>query len=735
MKTLATFIVLFIWNFINAQSAFQIGVKGPDLSPLVLFNATPFSDTSIIVTGVLDKTSTVTVFDFKGEIIQTRSITNSNPFSVFVPTKNQNQFLISYDTLSSSSQAINRIDIIDRDFNIIKSIKLPLGFKESWSNYVHTTNDKGELFIVTRGNETWPDSYKYTLYKIDTLGNVLFAKEYKGNNNTFITSIVSNNDELFLVGQNGGKGFYHQIDNNGNTIQSKILNFIPEYINLDGDSNVILYGTTIDKNATVVFKSNKQLQSIWAKKITTNQKYFSFRGGTTTNKIITDTNNDIYIFDSNDTGESFEGLKVLKFDKNGNVLFQRLLLDNELGTIYSAFSFMGDFMVLAWGKDRSRLRKIKSDITAEDCASFDYCADVDDINIVSTDTPILASEGLPASDRAPQTLASINLTTFHSCKPLEMPNSLFFIAKNTYCKGDTIRIDTNQVYSLGYSEWTLANDFGSKTYFGKNPDFNPLDKGGKHQLIHKLNMLGCVFSDTIVFSVKSIDDIFLNKDTILCRGNELDIDLSTLLLDNIKWNDGSTEMIKKFSLEGKYSFTAKDTNGCKVSDSFFLAYTFLPDVDAGKELILCERQKLLLTIPIINGTKYLWNTGDITSEIEISEARNYIVTITNICGSKDFSFQVELDNDCSSSFFFPNIFSPNADGVNDFFQIIPKNVSITNFQIFDRWGNKVFSNQNDLIWDGQSKNQLVEQGVYILQIKYTKDQKALSYVSNITLLR
>ncbi|HMU03120.1 MAG TPA: gliding motility-associated C-terminal domain-containing protein, partial [Saprospiraceae bacterium] len=652
-----------------------------------------------------------------------------------VPTKNQNQFLISYDTLSISLPAINRVDIIDRNFNIIKSIKFPFRFKESWANYVHSTNDKGELYLVTGGDEQWPDNYKYILYKIDSLGNIIFAKEYKGNDNTFITSMVAYKDELFLVGQNGGKGYYHYIDKNGNTLQSKILNFIPEYIDLDNDSNIILYGTTLEKNATVVFKSNKELQSIWAKKITTNQKYFSFRGGTTTNKIMTDINNDIYIFDSNDTGEGFEGLKVQKFDKNGKVLFQKLLLDNELGTIYSAFRFMGDFMVLAWGKDRSRLRRINSDITAEDCASFDYCADVDDTNIVSSDTPILASEGLPALDRTPYLISSIDLTTFHSCKPLEMPNSFFLIEKSTYCQGDILLIDSNQVYPLGYSEWTLTNDFGSKTYFGKNPEFSPLIQDGKHQLIHKLYMLGCIFSDTILFHVASIDEIFLNRDTILCEGDTLDIDLSTLLFDSIKWNDGSTDIYKKFSLEGKVSLTALSSNGCMVSDTFVLVYTSLPDLDAEKELNLCEGQKLLLTVPIYKESNYLWNTGEITSEIEITDAGNYIITITNVCGSKDYLYKVELDNDCSSSFFFPNVFSPNSDGVNDVLQIIPKNVNITNFQVFDRWGNKVYSNQNDLLWDGKSKNQFVAQGVYILQINYTKDQKALSYVSNITLLR
>jgi len=152
-------------------------------------------------------------------------------------------------------------------------------------------------------------------------------------------------------------------------------------------------------------------------------------------------------------------------------------------------------------------------------------------------------------------------------------------------------------------------------------------------------------------------------------------------------------------------------------------------------LILCDGQTLILAIPYFNDTEYLWNTGDITSEIEIAEAGNYSITVTNDCGSKEFPFPVELNTDCTSPFFFPNIFSPNDDGINDLFQITPKNVSITNFEIFDRWGNIVFSSNDNLTWNGRLQNQQVEQGVYILKINYKKDQTHISYVSNITVIR
>lgn len=69
----------------------------------------------------------------------------------------------------------------------------------------------------------------------------------------------------------------------------------------------------------------------------------------------------------------------------------------------------------------------------------------------------------------------------------------------------------------------------------------------------------------------------------------------------------------------------------------------------------------------------------------------------------------------------PNVFSPNSDGNNDYFTIYGNNddAIITSLEIFDRWGNRVFSKSNFPLnqpqegWDGTSKNKDVTVGVYL----------------------
>lgn len=71
------------------------------------------------------------------------------------------------------------------------------------------------------------------------------------------------------------------------------------------------------------------------------------------------------------------------------------------------------------------------------------------------------------------------------------------------------------------------------------------------------------------------------------------------------------------------------------------------------------------------------------------------------------------------TYYIPNAFSPNGDGLNDIFRVIPVGIARTDyFRIFDRWGNLVFSNKEFLKgWDGTYKGQKVPLGHYVWMIR------------------
>lgn len=88
----------------------------------------------------------------------------------------------------------------------------------------------------------------------------------------------------------------------------------------------------------------------------------------------------------------------------------------------------------------------------------------------------------------------------------------------------------------------------------------------------------------------------------------------------------------------------------------------------------------------------------------------------------------------------PNIFSPNKDGVNDFFRLIASNLAEVSVVIFDRWGNKVYETESttgNFAWDGKNlQGKDCAPGVYFYIINAKgKDDKPYEKKGNVTLVR
>lgn len=125
------------------------------------------------------------------------------------------------------------------------------------------------------------------------------------------------------------------------------------------------------------------------------------------------------------------------------------------------------------------------------------------------------------------------------------------------------------------------------------------------------------------------------------------------------------------------------------------------DIDLGDQLFLCagETQVLAITEEDANLLDtWFWNDSIFTetfdATIDIPE-----VILTTVVGTCSKSSSVEIMESCSV--FFPSSFTPNGDGLNDYFNIIPENVSEFTLTIFDRWGTALFTTSDfDFGWDG-----------------------------------
>lgn len=77
------------------------------------------------------------------------------------------------------------------------------------------------------------------------------------------------------------------------------------------------------------------------------------------------------------------------------------------------------------------------------------------------------------------------------------------------------------------------------------------------------------------------------------------------------------------------------------------------------------------------------------------------------------TFGLEVKVEPVFTFYVPNSFTPDANGINDEFFGTGEGFTSYSMWIYDRWGELIFeSNEADYYWDGTYKNKQVQEGVY-----------------------
>jgi len=94
--------------------------------------------------------------------------------------------------------------------------------------------------------------------------------------------------------------------------------------------------------------------------------------------------------------------------------------------------------------------------------------------------------------------------------------------------------------------------------------------------------------------------------------------------------------------------------------------------------------------------------------------------------------------------YIPNTFTPNGDGLNDFFMLYSNDrvESILQLSIFDRWGDHIFEGQNlnpnetGAGWDGTFKGKKMNPGIFVYYFRILmKDGTTMTKYGDITMLK
>lgn len=189
---------------------------------------------------------------------------------------------------------------------------------------------------------------------------------------------------------------------------------------------------------------------------------------------------------------------------------------------------------------------------------------------------------------------------------------------------------------------------------------------------------------------------------------------------------------------GSYLVEVTDADGCLATASVSLEDSPAVSLEVQSfQASSCQDNNGELIVELSGGTglSVLTINGQVVSKPEAIDnlaPGTYTLVVEDEFGCTA-ALQVELPAE-NCPVYVPNVFSPNRDGVNDFFMPVSSGVAtveVERFVIFDRWGGAVFEQAGGLLgdskfqWDGRKNSELLAQGVYIyiLELRYANGEQ------------
>ncbi len=205
---------------------------------------------------------------------------------------------------------------------------------------------------------------------------------------------------------------------------------------------------------------------------------------------------------------------------------------------------------------------------------------------------------------------------------------------------------------------------------------------------------------------------------------------------------------------GHYNVIIRNKAGCARSISGDIPAGTDLEVDLGPDIELHRTDTTLYLKPgtlvgtvdsirwYVDGALYAEGNSSISFMPSGHHTIRIIVTDENGCRTID---ELEIFIKTSTKLYIPNTFTPNADNLNDRFEVFSeyKNVKILEMRIYDRWGEVIYIEKNFVegrdkkrFWDGTFKGKDCRPGVYVYQLHYQfSDGSEGRRAGSITLIR
>ncbi len=230
------------------------------------------------------------------------------------------------------------------------------------------------------------------------------------------------------------------------------------------------------------------------------------------------------------------------------------------------------------------------------------------------------------------------------------------------------------------------------------------------------NNSGCSSSDAIQINIVNQISVNLGNDTSICQGSNIVLNAGNAG-SQYQWSTGQTTQSISVNSEGDYMVSVTNYS-CHDADTISINVVPMPSIFLGNDTVICEGDVIILS-PGTGFNGYIWSTGSINNYLQITVPGTYSVQIFDgTCYVSD----VITISECDYEIWVPNVFTPNSDGINDFFYPVYFNIDSISLMIFNRWGNQLYEGSGRAaIWNGKYLGRQCPDGVYYYIIEYQKN--------------
>jgi len=342
------------------------------------------------------------------------------------------------------------------------------------------------------------------------------------------------------------------------------------------------------------------------------------------------------------------------------------------------------------------------------------------------------------------------------------------------CEGESIQIEGTTINAGDTVSIELSNQYGCDSLIivtagSLNPDFtiesvqicegeifafqNAEMQTGETQTFTLSNQYGC--DSLIEMTVNAFPiSTFVPQSFVACP----DINDGSFVLENpdggtppfeYSLNGSNWQTSPEFTelYSGNYIVQIRDANSCIYEESVEILTA--PDLVliTENQTFPCDEEELELSVFTVGGIgnpNILWETGDSTISILISETGVYSLSVSDECYEQSADIEVVRGVSSNASpFYIPNAFSPNFDGMNDeFCPLCAEGVEVVSYRlmIFDRWGNFVFESLSpENCWDGALRNKAMDNAVFVYvleaEILECEVQKSVFEYGDVTIVQ